>query len=132
MEGDTCCNDVVEKRMDLSTWEGRVTTIVPVPIVMKLPKPKYPFDGLGQDDRLDLAKSDNSATRANDVGSDCGSWSWSWSDNLEAASCEGREVERTSSDLKANLSVPWRLEVALPPLRDCDDCLDWSEFAYDE
>jgi hypothetical protein len=106
MEGDTCCSDVVANRMDLSTSEGRVTTIVPVPVVMKPPMPKYPFDGLGQDDPLGLAKSDNSATLANDAGSDCESWSWSWRDNLEAASCEGQEAARTSSDLNANLNVP--------------------------
>jgi hypothetical protein len=102
MEEGTCCSDVVANRMDLSTWEGRVTTIVPVPTVMKLLMPKYPFDGLGQDDPLDLAKSDNLATLANDAGSDCGSLSWSLSGNLEAPSYGGQEAVRTSSNLNAN------------------------------
>lgn len=70
-------------------------------------------------------------TLVNDVGNDCVNLSWNWSDNLEAASYD-QAVVMTSSDLNANLSVPWTSEVALPLLHDCDDCWDWSECVCDE
>jgi hypothetical protein len=129
MEVDTCCNDVLTSR-DLSTWEGRVMRIVPFPTEMKLRMPKCPSDGLHRDD-LDPARSDNSVTLGSDVGNDCVSSSWNWNDSLEEASYDQAAV-MTWSDLNENLSVPWRSEVALPLLRDCDDCWDWSEYVCDE
>ena len=102
---------------------------VPFLIVMMQLMPKYPFDDLDQDD-LDRVMNGNSATLVSGVGSGCANSSWSWSDNLMGvASCGDQEEVMTLNDLMNY--VPSRLKVALSPLRDFDDCWDWSECGCD-
>src|SRR5579859_4907017 len=76
IEGDTCCNDVSTNCMGPWTSEGTTRMIALSLTEMMQQRPRCPSDDLGRDG-LDLGKSGNLVTLANDAENGFVSSSWS-------------------------------------------------------
>jgi hypothetical protein len=76
IEGDTCCNDVSTNCMGPWTSEGTTRMIALSLTEMMQQRPRCPSDDLGRDG-LDLEKSGNLVTLANDAENGFVSSSWS-------------------------------------------------------